>query len=180
MLTIEVVLKEEFNDETQEFIVSDSVNLELEHSLASLSEWESKWEKSFMDSKDKTNGEVIDYIRCMLLDQSKVGFIDNLSSENIKEISEYINLSMTATKIVEHNSSRNRDNTSITSELIYHWMIAHQIPFECQYWHLNRLLTLIRICNIKNKPEEKLSRRETLSRNRALNAERRAKYGTKG
>ena len=98
---------------------------------------------------------------------------NNLTDKNIEDINEYIDKPMTATTFTSENKSPNRE--IITSELIYYWMFSLNIPMECQKWHLNRLLTLIRVCNIKNQPPKKMSRREIMSRNAQLNAARRKK-----
>ena len=168
-------------DESKEtFIDIGKQTLNLEHSLVSLSKWESKWCKSFLSTNEKTFEETLDYIKCMTLTQNvKPEVYNALTRENITQINEYIAAPMTATYFVEDKNGKN-SREQITSELIYYWMIALNIPFECQKWHLNRLLTLIRVCNIKNQPPKKRSRREIMSRNAALNAARRKQLNTKG
>ena len=103
---------------------------------------------------------------------------DKLSQDNIEEIYEYINDPMTATVFSEDKSKPNRE--IITAELIYYWMIAANIPFECQKWHLNKLLTLIRVCNVKNNPGKKKNQRETMEYYAKLNEARKKKLNTKG
>lgn len=181
MLNITIPAIDGWDDDKQEFVdIKPSQTLSLEHSLISLSKWESKWCKPFISTKDKTKEEIIDYIKCMTLNQNVADDVYNrLSFENIKQINEYINAPMTATRFFnDKNVKTSREQ--ITSEIIYYWMITLNIPFECQKWHLNRLLTLIRVCNIKNQPPKKMSRREILSRNAALNAARRKQFNTKG
>lgn len=181
MLSITVPAIDGWDDDKQEFVdIKPSRTLSLEHSLISLSKWESKWCKPFISTKDKTQEETIDYIKCMTLTQNVTDDVYNrLTFENIKQINEYINAPMTATWFSnDKNGKTSREQ--ITSELIYYWMITLNIPFECQKWHLNRLLTLIRVCNIKNQPPKKMNRREILSRNAALNAARRKQLNTKG
>jgi hypothetical protein len=180
MLTIVVPGVEMFDDQSQEFISKDDVTLELEHSLVSLSKWESKYEKPFLSAEEKTEEEMFWYIKAMALDDKiPPGVFDKLSSENVKAIDAYINAKMTATTFGdEKDQPRGRER--ITSELVYYWMIALHIPFECQHWHFNRLLSLIKICNVKNAPEKKLSPGEIAARNRSLNAQRKAKLGTSG
>ena len=152
----------------------------MEHSLVSLSKWESKWKKAFLSKKEKTYEETIDYIRCMTVTQNvDPDVYKYLSAENIKQINEYINDPMTATTFSESKQSGG-NHEILTAEVIYYYMIASNIPFECQKWHLNKLLTLIRVCSIKNQPPKKMGREELLKRNNALNAARRKKFNTKG
>jgi hypothetical protein len=179
MLTIVVPEREYFDDNKNEFVHTKEVTLQLEHSLVSLSKWEAKWNKPFLSSNDKTDEEILDYIRCMTVTQNvDKSVYYRLSKENIEKINDYINLPMTATTFSDKNASRNKE--TITAEIVYYWMIALNIPFECQKWHLNRLLTLVKVCSIKNTPPKKMSRNEIFSRNRALNASRRKALGTKG
>lgn len=179
MLTIVVPEREYFDDNKNEFVHTKEVTLQLEHSLVSLSKWEAKWNKPFLSSNDKTDEEILDYIRCMTVTQNvDKSIYYRLSKENIEKINNYINLPMTATTFSDKNASRNKE--TITAEIVYYWMIALNIPFECQKWHLNRLLTLVKVCSIKNTPPKKMSRNEIFSRNRALNASRRKALGTKG
>lgn len=180
MLQIEIPASEWWDESTNSFINVKPVTLTLEHSLVSLSKWESKWCKPFLTKDSKTNEETLDYIRCMTLTQNvDPNVYLGLTSKNIEEIKEYINNPHSATTIHE-NSNAPRSRETITSELIYYWMIALQIPFECQKWHLNRLLTLIRVCNVKNQPPKKMSQRELMSRNSALNKARRSQLHSRG
>lgn len=178
MLNIVVPDQEFFNEETQEFFTLKGQTLQLEHSLVSLSKWESKWNKPFLSKNEKTLKETIDYIKCMTITQNVKPYIyDMLTNENILDINKYIDSPMTATTFnVQNTPSRE----IVTSEIIYYWMISLNIPLECQKWHLNRLLTLIRVCNLKNAPSKKMSKKEIMSRNAALNAARRKKLNTKG
>lgn len=154
--------------------------LQLEHSLVSLSKWESKWCKPFFDKREKSNEEILDYIRCMTITTNvKPEVYSNLSRENIEQINNYIEAPMTATYISEDRKIPGRKEI-VTSELIYYWMIALNIPFECQKWHINRLLTLIRVCNVKNQPPKKRSRGEITRSYAALNAARKKQLNTKG
>lgn len=181
MLEIIIPGTEEWDEYKEEFITTKETTLRLEHSLVSLSKWESRWCKPFLDSKDKTIEETLDYIRCMTLTQNvDPNVYYGLTSENVKQVEEYISAPMTATTISRRNNKTFGQKETITSELIYYWMIALNIPFECQKWHLTRLITLIEVCNIKNSPPKKLSRNELLMRNAELNAKRRKELNSKG
>jgi hypothetical protein len=180
MLQITIPEGENWDEGKQEFVYSKEQTLQLEHSLVSLSKWESKWNKVFLSKIDKTNEEVIDYIKCMTITQnvdSKV--YQFLSDENLRQIDAYISAPMTATFFMETNTNK-PTSEQVTSELIYYWMIALNIPFTCEKWHLNRLLMLINVCNRKNKPPKKRSKSELMTRNAALNAERRKLLGSTG
>ena len=168
-------------DESREiFTQTKEQTLQLEHSLVSLSKWESKWGKAFLSKQEKTYEETIDYIKCMTITQNvDPNVYNHLSKSIIDKITEYIEAPMTATYFSKEQSGGN-SREQVTSELIYYWMIALNIPFECQKWHLNRLLTLIRVCNIKNQPPKKMSKRAIMSRNAALNAARRKQLNTRG
>lgn len=180
MLEITIPAVELWDETNQRFITTITQTLQLEHSLVSLSKWEAKWNKPFLTEKKKTIDETIDYIRCMTLTRNVNPIIYNgLTQENIDQITKYINAPMTATTFSYIENGRT-DREQITAELIYYWMIALNIPFECQKWHLNRLLTLIKVCNIKNQPPKKMSRRAVMSRNSSLNAARRKQFNTKG
>lgn len=173
MLKVTIPKSEFFDEETNEFVYVNECTLALEHSLVSISKWESKWCKPFISSDQKTHEETIDYIRCMTLTQNVNPDVYNyIPSDVIAQIQEYIDAPMTATWFSKNDNAR-KSREIITSELIYYWMIALNIPFECQKWHFNRLLTLIRVCSLKNSPPKKMSQKDILSRNRALNAARR-------
>lgn len=180
MLTITVTLVEGFDEAKSEFVDSESFDLDLEHSLVSLSKWESKFEKPFLSNKDKSPEELLWYIKAMCLtEKTPEGIFQKLSKNNINEINAYIGAKMTATWFSDKQGFK-QGREIITAELIYYWMISMGIPIECQYWHLNRLLTLIKVCSEKNKPTKKMSRRELAQRNRSLNAQRKAALGTQG
>lgn len=179
MLWITVPAAEVWDEKSMEFFTTKEQKLQLENSLVSISKWEAKWQKSFFSREPKTLEETIDYIKCMTITQNvDPNVYRMLSNQNIKDIQEYIEAPMTATTFSERSRAGGRE--TVTSELIYYWMVALNIPFECQKWHINRLLTLIRICNIKNQPDRKRSRREIINQNAALNAARRKKFNTKG
>lgn len=182
MLQIIVPETELFNEKDNTFFTTERVQLSLEHSLVSLSKWESKWKKPFIGNKETTEEEIRDYVRCMTISQNiKPDVYMCLTPQNLKDVQNYIADSMTATWFNEKNTKNGPKNgEAITSELIYYWMISYQIPFECQKWHLNRLLTLIRICGIKNQQPKKYSKKDLMSRNASLNAARKKKLGTSG
>ena len=183
MLVITIPSQELFNEKNNEFYRSKEQTLTLEHSLVSLSKWESKWHKPFLSKDQKTAEEVKDYIRCMTLTQNVDPSIYNLLTvDNINEIEKYIDDPMTATWFNDHSPNGNKPTNRevVTAEIIYYWMISFNIPIECQKWHLNRLLTLVRVCNIKNSTDKKMSKADTLKQNRALNAARRKALGTRG
>ena len=179
MLTITIPSYELFNDVTQEFISEDERVIQLEHSLLSISEWESRWNKPFLSNMEKTSNEIIDYVRCMTLTEGvpETAYL-YINSEQYKLINDYIAAPMTATTISEPPGKASKE--IMTSELLYYYMIAANIPFECERWHLNRLLTLIRICSIKSQPEKKRPINEVMKSNAALNAARKKQFNTKG
>lgn len=184
MLEITVPISPEGWDEVkQEFVEPKMQTLKLEHSLVSLSKWESKWCKPYLSGDAKTPEETIDYIRCMTITQNvNPDVYKHITNENIIAVDEYINAKKTATWFTEEPGSKGyRSNgEQVTSELIYYWMISLNVPFKCEKWHLNRLLTLIRVCDVKSKPQKKMSLKDRLSRNAALNAARKKQHGMKG
>lgn len=184
MLQLEIPEREYFDDSKQEFLYSKGFTLNLEHSLISISKWESKWKKPFLSNTQRTYEESLDYVKCMSLNPSiDNNLIKQLTKQDLDKVSAYIDDKCTATWFNEDNLKKKPSGgrgQTVTSELIYYWMIAYEIPFECQKWHLNRLLTLIRICEIKNTPTKKMKKKELYASNRALNEARKAKMGTRG
>lgn len=179
MLTISLPETELYDEENDEFIALESLELKLEHSLVSLSKWESIQEKPFLDAKEKTDSEINSYIHCMIISpEVSPEVIARFAPEDFQKIRSYIDAKMTATWFSEKPGPPSRE--IITAELLYYWMITFQIPMECQHWHLNRLLTLIRVCNVKNQPAKKMGQAELARRNRELNAQRKAQFGTTG
>ncbi len=180
MLHITIPAIEQWDEINEQFINTKEQKLSLEHSLVSLSKWESKWCKPYFSKQEKTQEEIIDYVRCMTITQNvNLEIYKYLSRDNLKQINDYIDAPMTATWFSE-DKNKTENNKQITSEIIYYWMIAFNIPFECQKWHLNKLMTLIRVCDIKNQPPKKRSQKEIMSRNAALNAARRKRLNSKG
>lgn len=179
MLSIVIPEQELWDEAKEEMIYTKRVVLKLEHSLISVSKWEAKWCVPFFDS-EKTTEQTLDYIRCMTLNPDvDLDVYNRLTQENVDAINKYIAAPMTAT-VINSNEKRKKSSEFITSELIYYWMIAYNVPVAFEKWHLNRLIMLIRVCSEKNKPPKKMSGREIMSQNRALNAARRARLGTKG
>ena len=178
-ITITIPERELFDERTGRFIDVKSVKLVLEHSLLSISKWEAKWHKPFFSDKEKTKEEMIDYVRCMTIS----GNCDSISyygltRENFHEITEYIENPMTATTITKQNQKKNHE--IITNELIYYWMTELNIPFSCEKWHINHLMTLIEVASIKKQPSKKMSKGAIMRQNHSLNAARRAQHHTRG
>ena len=179
MLRITIPAVELYDEDKNEFYTFKEQHLQLEHSLVSLSKWESKWCKPIFNNVEKNIDESIDYVRCMTLTQNVDESVYNrITTQILQEVEHYISLPMTATKIYDVQKKTKKEQ--VTAELIYYWMIALNIPFECQKWHLNRLIMLIRVCNLKNAPPKKTNRNDLLARNASLNAARREALKTKG
>lgn len=179
MFKIIIPDSEHYDEATSSFVTLPGGELELEHSLVSISKWESMWEKPFLGSDEKTDEETFSYVKHMTLNEVEDESIYfRLTSKNLTDINAYINKKMTATWFRERPAGKSRE--IVTSELIYYWMISLNIPLECETWHLNRLFTLIKVCNEKNAPSKKMSRNEIAARNRALNEQRKAQLKTRG
>lgn len=180
MLQLVFPSTEFFDERTNKFIAVKGQTLQLEHSLVSVSKWEAKWKKPFMNPKPKTEEETIDYIRCMTITQNVNPLVYSMvTKDHVATVMDYINDPMTATTIKKKEGTGSR--AIVTSEVIYYQMTAYQIPFDpCQKWHLNRLLMLIRVCDEKNTPSKKMSRAQTAKSNHSLNAARRARMHTRG
>lgn len=183
MLQLIIPAREYFDESTGEFGVVKETKLLLEHSLISISKWEARWLKPFLDKGDKTIEETIDYVRCMTINSNvdpKAYIL--LTSKDIAAVNEYIHAPMSATTFTDLDTAPKRGgyHRKTTSELIYYWMVAYNIPHEYEKWHLNRLLTLIKICSIENAPKKKMSKADIMRQNAALNAKRKAQLGTRG
>lgn len=186
MLTIRMDDKECFDEEKNQFYYIKGGEFTLEHSLLSVSEWEKKYHKSFTDS-EKTIDETIDYIKMMVVSGDPDTLIEGLTKKQVDEINDYINDPMTATVITEDEekevNKKNNSHKFTTSEEIYSWMVLQQIPFECQTWHLNRLIILIKLCAIANKPKDDKKKKRMTSSDLALRRAKmdaaRAKYAAK-
>ena len=180
MLQLKFQDTECWDERNEKFISVKGQAIQLEHSLVSISKWESKWKKPFLSREARTREETIDYIRCMTITQNVNPILyELLTVEQIKQVNNYIDDPMSATTISKQEG-KGGSNRVITSEEIYYAMVAYQIPFECQKWHFNRLMMLIRVCDERNKPKKKMRKGEIAKRNHSLNAARRARLGTKG
>jgi len=176
MLEVTVYMGESYDEEAARFVGTDPVYVHLEHFLVSLSKWESVWEESFLKQNEKTHQQTVSYVAMMLLDKISDDVFGKLVEKHIPEINEYITSKQTATTVpTDPSAPQNRE--TVTAELIYYWMIELGIPMECQHWHLNRLLMLIRVVNFKRDPKTK--KMSTKDR-RALNRARRQKLNTRG
>lgn len=178
MLQITIPLSQEGWDEVkEEFVEAKTYDLRLEHSLVSLSKWEEKWCKPFLSNTELTNEETFDYIKCMAVTKNVPDEVyDRMTESNVNDILEYIKAPMTATTFTKEEPKNKINGETITAEIVYYWMISLQIPFECRKWHLNKLITLIRVCSKKNEPPKKM----TTAERRALNAARKKQHNTRG
>lgn len=183
MLELTIPDTEMWDEEHRKFVTQRGATIHLEHSLISVSKWESIHQKAFLGREDKTVDETIDYVRCMTLDKNIPKEVYQcVTDDNIKAVNEYIANPYSATKFFDsrmHKTTAMPKDT-MTSEVIYYLMFAYSIPKECEKWHLNRLLTLLRVFDIKSNPQKKMSRRDIANQNRRLNEERRRKLHTKG
>lgn len=180
MLKIDVDGVESFNQDTSEFTTGPGFTLRFEHSLVSLSKWESKYKVPFLSTPNKTQEQIMDYLGFMLLDDVDPSLLGFLSSDHLIMINEYIESTESATTFGHLPSEKAYRGEVITAELVYYWMVAFTIPFECENWHLNRLFALVRICNIKNSPGKSMPKADVARRNREINEQRKAKLGTSG
>lgn len=180
---LEITIKEDevYDEKSNRFVIIPERTFTLEHSLISISRWESKWKIPYFES-EKTVEQELDYIKCMVVGSLKdVGLLKMLSAKNHMEIRDYIGDPMTATTFVSHNPQKSKSKKEVmTSEVIYSHMFACGIDIECQKWHINRLLTLIKVCSLQNAPKEKMSKKQTSEWNAAQNAARRAKHNSRG
>ena len=181
MLELDIPIGDEYYDDEKGEFILETVKVQFEHSLVSLHKWESKWKKPFYTRKAKTPEETIDYIKCMTLTEDVDPEIYNhLTPELVTKINNYIDDSMTATTFSKDAGKGGGNGEVITAEIIYYWMMSSGISYECRYWHLNQLLTLVRVFSVKSSPSKKMPRSELMSRNRSINAARKAQLNTKG
>lgn len=180
MLKLIIPEVEYYDNDTEEFMSFDGTTLYLEHSLLAISKWEEKYNKPFLVKDQRTREETLGYIECMILGEYQEGIASSLTPDNLRELNEYVDAPATATVFADRGKPQGRSSEIITSELVYYWMVAYQIPFECETWHLNRLFTLVKICSIKNSKDKKMSKSQIAAQNRALNEQRKAQFGTSG
>lgn len=184
MLEITIPEQTKFKEDTSEFITIKETILKLEHSLLSVKKWEAKWHVPFLGKREKTLEEHLSYIACMTLNREKIdpNIYRCIPQESLLEIIEYIQDSMTATWFNNNDriGASNRSNEVVTAETIYYWMISYRVPVEFEKWHLNQLLTLLKMIHIKSGGEKKMPAKEAAALRKKLNLERRAKYKTKG
>lgn len=182
MKEITIPKNELFDERTNEFINIEETTLQLEHSLISLKKWEQRWHKPFLKKEDKPIEEILDYIRCMTINKVDSKIYDYIPPSLINEIVSYIKDPMTATWFSDDSlvGAQKHAGEVVTAEIIYYWMVTYNIPVEFQKWHLNQLLTLIRVVSIKNAPKKKMSKREAAQQRAAINKARREKYNSKG
>lgn len=184
MLQIIIPEQEKYDEISEEFIKIKNTTLKLEHSLLSIKKWESKWHKPYLGNDDKTIPEILDYISCMTLNKESVDpmVYRFLNEEDVKKIIDYIKDPMTATWFSGNNriGASNKYGEVVTAEIIYYWMISLRVPVEFEKWHLNQLLTLLKVISIKNGGEKKMSKKDAAIQRKMLNEQRRKKYKTKG
>lgn len=180
MLELTVNVPEVFDEKNNRFRIAGEVVVRLEHSLVTVSKWESVWEIPFLADKPKTTDQTLSYLRMMIQEDEPVPdwVFDLMMQNHIEDIQQYIGAKMTATTVPEMPDSPGRKET-ITSELIYYWMVSMSIPFDCERWHLNRLIMLIRVIGFKNKPKDK-QRKMSMAQRQALNQQRQAQFKTRG
>lgn len=180
MLKITIPEKELFDERSSRFVKMEGGTFEIEHSLSALSKWEAAHGVPFLSSSKKTVEDSLDYIRCMTITPDvSPDLYYRIDNTIMQQINDYIESKQTATTIRRiGNKGPNRE--IITAEVIYYWMIATGIPSEYDQWHLNKLLTLIEVCNAKANPGKKMSKKDIYAQNRALNESRRAKHKTRG
>ncbi len=192
MLKVIILPTEHYDEDRNIFFKypEQPVTLFLEHSLLSISKWEEKWHKPFLTDERLSTEETLDYIKCMIVksipNQLDSKWLYNLDEKSLKSINDYIKDPMTATFFNEQANKNPKNKRIITNELIYYWMVSYQIPFSCEKWHINKLITLIKVCNAENEAASKDNKKNSaLSKNdiaarRALNAQRRAKLHSRG
>lgn len=180
MLCLQIPKTEIWDYDKEEFVYVDGFTLKLEHSLYAVSKWEQKYHKPFLEQKQLSNSEMMYYIRCMSLDEELIeDFVYAITPQIIEEIRKYIEDPATAT-VIKNNKKPSSNRKFVTSELIYYYMASLQIPFECEHWNLNRLITLIGIFDAESGKSKPMSKSDIYAENRRLNAARRKALNSKG
>lgn len=176
MLELDVVVADSYDETTQTFVSAEKVRVKLEHSLFTVSKWESFWEEVFLSNKEKTQKQTLSYVEMMVLNEElPPGVFHRLIENHLEEIKRYIEAPMTGLKVVnDPNAPPSRE--IVSSELIYYWMISMNIPVQFEHWHLNRLMNLIQVFNRKNSPKKKMTQKER----RDLNRQRQREWNTRG
>lgn len=168
MLRIELLGEELYDDENEIFLYPDRIVVEMEHSLVSLSKWESKFEKPFLTQDEKTDDEIMAYIKCMIISPINAEeALSRFTNDHILMIKDYIDAKQTATWFNEKPGKKSTQ--TITNELVYYWMNAAGVPMECQHWHLNRLFTLLRVHSANNNQAQ-----QTNGKKKGLTSDERA------
>lgn len=182
MLTITVPGSRMLDEKTNKIFTVPTQELKLEHSLRAISEWESKYKKPFqktLESGIKRN-ELIDYFRCMTQNTVDPNIYYNINSKIVDEILTYMQDSQTATTI-NNKGKKPPKRRTLTAELVYGWMVSYGIPFECDQWHINKLLMLIKVCGELDNPAKPSKKGGDAARAFAqLNAKRRAANKSRG
>lgn len=155
------------------------VRLQFEHSLRSLSKWESKNKIAFLAGREKTPAQMVDYYRCMLLSPEDPDLVYLLDPSQMEELTNYINENQTASSVPNEGPTQYNPETT-TSELVYFWMTALKINWEAQDWHFSRLMMLVQITSYKQQPPKKRNPREVLSDMRRENERRKKLFNTSG
>lgn len=177
---VEIPEREFFDEENNRFIKVPQTTLLMEHSLVSISKWESKWHIPYLSNKPKTREQTIDYLRCMTITQNVDPFLFYcIPDKELLKIKDYIENPMTATTFSDEEG-KGHTKKVLTSEVLYYYMTMYNIPVEFEKWHINRLLTLIKVCSEENKPKKKIGSKKLASKYASLNAARRAKLNSKG
>ena len=174
MITITISDIELYDNTSEEFVTAKGGVFRFEHSLESITKWESEWEIPFLNAK-LTNAQLMHYYQLMCVDEGLTR--EHITPQVVEALSEYMGKTQTATTFQNEGKG---DSRIMTSEVIYAMMAAAQVPFECERWNIHKLLVLLRVISANNAPPKKMSRDEILAQNARLNRERKAKMNTKG
>lgn len=181
MLELHISETELWDPVSEKFLLVKEQSLPLEHSLLSISKWEEKWHKPMplINNERLSGDEFLDYVRCMTISRNPDPLVYRcITAREVEAIMAYINDPHTATWFGNEKSGGN-DKRPLTTELIYHLMFAFGVSKECEKWHLNRLMTQLRVEYEESKPSKKKTPAEIAERHRMLNAKRRAEARAK-